>query len=96
MLVISIAYAWFCFSHSISIAASYQSVHFLSLLLPCMILSIPHLKTLVLLLPLTVRPDTAHINVAWQGTGMESLVSSTLLLLLPTCHTTQTTHLPHV
>ena len=53
-------------------------------------------RTRVLLLPLTVRPDTAHNNVAWQGTGMEVLVCSTVLLLLPTYHTTQTTHLPHV
>ena len=61
-----------------------------------MILSISRLRMLAALLPLTVRPDTGHINVAWQEIGMDSLVCSTVLLLLPIYHIIQMIHLPHV
>ena len=96
MLVFSIAYAWFCFSHSISIAACCQNVHFVLLLLPCMICVHFTLENACVAAASAVRPDTAHINIAWQGIGMDSLVCSTVLLLLPTYHTIQMTHLPHV
>ena len=61
-----------------------------------MILSISRLRMLAAVLRLTVRPDTAHINVAWQDIGMDSLVCSTVLLLSSMYHIIQMIHLPHV